>query len=362
MAEQDQNRNEPATPFKLKEAKKRGQVAKSLEINSLLVIMSFLAAIYIWGGSMAQHHLRIERMIFDQAHVINFEISHLLTWFSGIFVEVLRAFSPLILTVMLVMLASNLVQTGPVFTFFPLKPDFERINPAAGFKRVFSMRMVFEALKSIIKIALFGTVLYLVLAGLIPQMLALMDTDPRGYPPLLMDAMSSLIFKLGMAILVVALLDLAYTRWDYGKKMRMSRREMKEEIRRREGDPEIRARIRELRKEAAKRGKALRRVPEADVLITNPTHLAVALLYKRGEMLAPQVIAKGSGEFAQTMKALARKHRVPIVEDKELARRLFRQVDIEAGIPEALYPPVAQLLAWIYRVKPADGSGAEAPA
>jgi flagellar biosynthetic protein FlhB len=135
--------------------------------------------------------------------------------------------------------------------------------------------------------------------------------------------------------------------------MKMSRRELKEEVRRREGDPEIRARIRALRKEAAKRGKALQRVPEADVLITNPTHLAVALLYKRGEMSAPQVIAKGSGELAQNMKRVARKHHVPVVENKDLARRLFRQVEIEAAVPESLYPPIAQLLAWVYKHKQA---------
>lgn len=354
MAEQEQNRNEPATSFKLKEAKKRGQVAKSLEVNSLLVIMSFLAVLYLWGGSMAQQQLGIERMIFDQAHVLDFETSHLVAWFSAVFFEVLRAFSPLILTVMIVMLASNLLQTGPVFTFFPLKPDFERINPVAGFKRVFSTRMLFEALKSIIKLALFGAVLYLVLTGLIPKLLGLMNTDPRGYPTVLMGVMSSLIFKLGMAILLVALLDLMYTRWDFAKKMRMSRRELKEEVRRREGDPEIRARIRELRKEAAKRGKALRRVPEADVLITNPTHLAVALLYKRGEMRAPELIAKGSGDLAQNMKVLARQHRIPLVKDKDLARRLYRQVEVEAAIPESLYAPVARLLAWVYRFKPGD--------
>ncbi len=160
-----------------------------------------------------------------------------------------------------------------------------------------------------------------------------------------------------MVMLVVAILDLAYTRKDYASKMKMSRRELKEEVRRREGDPEIRARIRALRKEAAKRGKSLQRVPEADVLITNPTHLAVALLYKRGEMQAPQVIAKGAGELALTMKQVADKHRVPIVEDKLLARRLFRQVGIDAAIPESLYPPVAQLLSRIYRLKQASTGG-----
>lgn len=353
MAEQEQNRSETATPFKLKEAKKRGQVAKSLEVNSLLVVMGFLAAIYIWGSHMIQQQLNIERMIFSQAHLIDFDNSHLLAWFETVFLAVVHAFSPLVMTLIVVMVASNLLQTGPIFTFFPLKPDFQRINPVAGFKRVFSLRMLFEGLKSIIKLLLFGAVLYAAISSLIPKLLGLMDADPHGYPLHLMDVVSRLIFKLGMAILAVAILDLIYTRWDFANKMKMSRRELKEEVRRREGDPEIRARIRALRKEAAKRGKALQRVPEADVLITNPTHLAVALLYKRGEMSAPQVIAKGSGELAQNMKRVARKHHVPVVENKDLARRLFRQVEIEAAVPESLYPPIAQLLAWVYRHKQA---------
>src|SRR5205085_2146595 len=141
-------------------------------------------------------------------------------------------------------------------------------------------------------------------------------------------------------------------RWDFKGRMKMSRRELREEAKQREGDTRIKARVRELRQEMLKRGKALKRVGDADVLITNPSHLAVALLYRKGEMSAPRVVAKGAGEFAAAMRMLARKRGVPIVENRALARALFRSADIDQSIPEALYQQVARVLAWIYATRP----------
>ena len=176
----------------------------------------------------------------------------------------------------MVAVLSNMVQTGPIFTFFPLKPDPKRLNPVQGFKRVFSRRMLFEALKTFVKLGLITATAYFVIDDMFPHLLAMPQIDPKAYPAVLLDAITSLVFKLVLVLLIVALLDLMYTRWDFGKKMRMSRREVKDEHKRREGDPHVRAKIKELQREAAKRSKSLGRVPDADVLITNPTHFAVA--------------------------------------------------------------------------------------
>lgn len=348
MAEQEQNRNEPATPFKLREAKKRGQVAKSLEANSFLIVAGLLAVVYIWGERMIVQQLNVDRILFNQAHLMSFEITSLMLLFKTVLFATLLAFSPLILVLLVLSIAGNLFQTGPVFTFFPLKPDIQRINPVAGFKRIFSMKLLFEALKSAIKVALFVAIVYYAMIAFMPTLFSLVQVDPHAYSRVVLDLISTLVFKLNVAILLIALLDLIYTRKEFAKKMRMSQREVKEEIKRREGDPHVRARIRELRKEAAKRSRSLQRVPDADVLITNPTHVAVALLYKRGSMLAPEVIAKGAGELAQTMKKMARTHRVPVIENKSLARRLFRKAGINSAVPESLFTDVAKILVAAY--------------
>jgi flagellar biosynthesis protein FlhB len=175
--------------------------------------------------------------------------------------------------------------------------------------------------------------------------MGMLGAQPEAYPLMLLGYAESLAFKLTLAMLIVALLDLAYVRWDFAKRMRMSRREQKEEVKRREGDPHIRAKRRELQREAAKRSASLRRVPDADVLITNPTHLAIALRYERGRSLAPRCLAKGAGEVALRMKTMAQRHGVIVVEQRPLARALFDEVAIDGLIPESLYEPVARVYA-----------------
>lgn len=349
--EQEQDRSEQATPFKLQEAKRRGQVVKSMDVNSFLLIGGVLALFSLWGMRFLAEGLRLQRTIFAQASVVQFDVADFALWLAGVVRAAGAILAPFFLLVLALPILSNLFQTGPVFTFFPLKPDPKRLNPVQGFKRVFSLRMLFEALKTFVKLGLFSTIAYLVVVDTFPSMLGMSQIDPHGYPPMLLHAASALTFKLVLALLFVALLDLVYTRWDYAKKMRMSRRELKEEVKRREGDPQIRAKIKELQREAAKRSRSVQRVPDADVLITNPTHFAVALQYQRDVMNAPRLIAKGAGETAEKMKAFARRRDVPVLERPALARRLFREVDIDQPIPEAVFEPVARIYAELYAAR-----------
>lgn len=360
MAEQEQDRTEPATPHKLRESKKRGQVAKSLEFNSLFIVVGFLAVLTFSGSLMVQRQLVVSASIFNDAARLTFDVPHLLSWFQALIWQVFSLVLPLVVALVIVSIAANLLQIGPVFTFFPLKPDFERINPVAGLKRLFSMKLVFEGLKSLVKLALFGAVLYYTVVALVPKMIALTATDPVHYTALLLRDVEQVIFRLAVALTLVVAADFAYTRWDYSDKLKMSRREMREEVKRREGDPHVRARLRELQREAAKRGKALKRVPDADVLITNPDHFAIAIKYDRGAMAAPEVIAKGAGRLAEHMKMLARRHGVPLAENKKLARALFRETAIGTAIPESAYPAVARILAMVFRAKSQATRGASA--
>ena len=240
-------------------------------------------------------------------------------------------------------------QTGLVFSTHPLKPDFTRLNPAAGFKRVFNSRMLYEAAKTFIKVMLLAAVVYVCLRRAAPALMSLQMMDVHAHPAWL----AKQVLRMALAVLAllafIAIIDLAFVKFDFAKRMRMSRREIREEVKRRDGDPKVKAKIRELQREAARRGSSLKRVPDADVLITNPTHLSVAVKYERGKAAAPQVIAKGSGDMALRMREKARQHGVPIIENRPLAQLLFRQSPIDSLVPPETYPAVARLLKWAYR-------------
>lgn len=360
--QQEQDRTEPASPFKLREAKKRGQVAKSLEVNSFVVLGTALALSYGWGEAVAMGQLRLSRGLFSQAHEVDLQPGAVVGLFSGILADLTAIWWLLVAGVIAMAVLANLLQTGPVLSGHPLKPDFQRLNPTQNLRRLFSARLLFETGKTLVKLSCFAGCLYLAIAALLPVLLGAADRDPHSYAPFLLHTARGLAFELLLVLLLVALIDLLYVRWDYARNLRMSRRELREELRRREGDPLVRARMRELQKEAARRSSALRRVPEADVLITNPVHLAVALRYERAEMAAPTLIAKGAGEHAARMRALALRHRVPIVEDRPLARALFHGVAIDQAIPEEHYAVVARILAQVFRARrapapPAPGEG-----
>jgi flagellar biosynthetic protein FlhB len=347
MAESDHDRTEPATPYKREEARRRGQVAKSLDTNSFFILAAALAAVTLWGARMLAEGGRAFQGLLSMAGSLSFDPVTLNRWGGAVMRDTLYGLTPLLLLVVAAGLVANFVQMGPIFSAHPLKPDFQRINPVQGFKRIYSGKALFEMAKSLFKLVLFATVAYSVIADLLPSALALSSHDPKDLPVRILGDLKSLAFELILALLVIALLDLAYVRWEYAKKLRMSRREQKEEVKRREGDPHIRAKRRDLQREAAKRSGALRRVPDADVLITNPTHLAVALQYQRGRALAPRCLAKGAGETALHMREMAARCGVRIIEQRALARALFDQVEIDALIPESLYEPVARVYAEI---------------
>jgi flagellar biosynthesis protein FlhB len=205
--------------------------------------------------------------------------------------------------------------------------------------------MLFEALKSVIKLIFFSTIVYVFLASALPSIAALTNADPGGVAHWLAENALSLLFRLGLGLLVVGILDLAYVRWSFNKQMMMSRREVKEEVKRREGDPQIRAKIRELQRENLKQARSMGNLPDADVLITNPTHFAVALKYDRATMDAPVVLAKGSDEWVVEMKAIARQRNIPILERKKLARALFKHGLIDQAIPPDSFIEVARVYA-----------------
>lgn len=348
MAEQEQDRSEQATPFKLKEARRRGQVAKSMEINSLIILSVGLGMAYMVGESMFTGMLNLGQGIFNESHNILLSPTAALWLYEITLRQLIDVFWPLFAALVIAGILGNVLQTGPVFSFFPLKPDIQRLNPVAGFKRVFSSRLLFESFKTIVKLGIFSSVLYFSLMAVASELLGLLDSNSGVYGKVFIDSSREVATKLLGVLLLIALLDLLYSRWHFSKQMRMSMRDIKDEVKRREGDPQIKSKLRQLQREAAKRTGSLQRVKEADVLITNPTHLSIAIRYERETMNAPLVIAKGSGELALKMRLASKKYGVPVIENKALARNLYRQVELDNFVPEELFPVVAKILVWVY--------------
>jgi flagellar biosynthetic protein FlhB len=257
---------------------------------------------------------------------------------------------PLFTVLPIVGIAITMAQTGPVLTGHGLKPDWNRINPIAAFQRLFSTRSLVELVKSLAKVGIVSFVICRTYLESTNSFLALGGNDVRSSMSMLVDIVMRLGLTAAVALFALAALDYAYQRWDFQRNARMSRDELKDEARQIEGSPQVRARIRALQRQLA-RGRMLQDVPTADVVITNPTHLAIALSYRDAEMQAPLVVAKGADHIAARIREIARQHDVPLVENKPLAQALYRSVDVGMEIPAALFQAVAEVLAYIYRLR-----------
>ncbi|WUR12423.1 flagellar biosynthesis protein FlhB [[Empedobacter] haloabium] len=353
MAEQDSDRSEQATPHKLEEARKQGSVARSMDITSLAMLAALVLVIKANAWEALRLTVQLQHRILGKIGHGDWTVASAAAWMGDLLLALLTILAPLLLALVVVAVLVNLAQTGPIFSFHPIKPDINRLNPVTGFKRVFSMRTLFEAFKSCIKLAILTTVVYFALRELVPGLVGLPGTEAKAYLRVLVGLCAALLVKLLFTHLVIALLDLGFVRWEFAKRMRMSKRDVKDEHKNREGDPRIRSRIRELRQQMLKRSKAVSKVPDADVLITNPTHLAVALSYRHGTSGAPQVVAKGAGDLARKMREVAARHQIPVVQNRPLARTLFREVDFDGYVPEKLYPQIAKIMVWVYAMRDA---------
>jgi flagellar biosynthetic protein FlhB len=351
MAEQDLDRNQAATPHKLKRARERGQTAKSTDLVSAIVFA--VAVVYMtWQGFDAvSTQFRFELALLLHAGRMDPSGATLWPMIEHALRSTLMLTAPFFVTVMLAAIAGNVLQTGPILSFEPLKADFDRINPVNGLKRLFSMRVLFDAARALVKLGLLSLVAFLGLEALAGQFYALPSLSPVGYLRTLLNDLASLGLKMALILGSIALVDLMYTRHAFAKKMRMSQRELKDEAKQREGDPRIRARMRELRREMLKRSQALQQTRNADVLITNPTHLAVALKYEHGRMASPQLLAKGAGHLAAAMRDIAARHRIPVVQNPPLARRLFSDLPVDHPVPPELYAQVARIIVWVFAMR-----------
>lgn len=352
-SEQDLDRNAAATPYKLDDARKRGQVAKSVDVVSALVFAVATVIVYArgWDDLVDLFKLNHHLLAFVQTVSLRDPGWQLVDVALHVLRSGLALLLPAFAAVMIAATLGNVAQTGPVWSWDPVTPDWQRLNPMTGFKRVMSLRTVFDAARALIKLVVLAVVVGGTLRTLLPHFAQLSQTTAYGHAGLLVKDIGALAVRIALALAVVAMLDYGYTQREYAKNMRMSRREMRDESKNREGDPRIRSRLRELRREVLKRTRSIRRTAEADVVITNPTHLAVALRYRHGEMPAPVLVSKGSGALAAMIRLIAARHRIPVLRSPSLARALHAKTPLDATIPTELYPGVARLMVWVLSMK-----------
>jgi flagellar biosynthesis protein FlhB len=349
----DQEKTEEATPRRRQDAREKGTVARSVEIPSAAVLLAALGTFALAGPWMVRNLVERMRDAFRLAATFSLTDGSVRPLLADAFAHTASILAPLLGAVALAGAAANIGQFGFLLTGKPLSPDWSRLDPVKGMGRLFSLRSLVELVKSLCKMGAVGAVAFVVIRselGAIPPLAG----APAGA---LLAAIGTMAMKVcfyaALALLFIASLDYAFQKWRHEKDLRMTRQEVKEEHRQQEGDPQIRARIRSIRAEIARR-RMMAAVPGADVVVTNPTRLAVALAYDPARMGAPRVTAKGAGHVAGRIREIARRNRIPLVEQRSLARALYRSVPIDGAIPPDLYRAVAEVLAYVYRLRRSD--------
>ena len=343
-------KTEEPTQRKKEESRKKGQVAKSAELSSVFVILAAFVALKTSGSYMYGKLAGYMRYIFGELNVRgDFSIESIQWVILNAGVVFLETVMPVLLAVLVVSVTVSFLQVG--FNFAPelIMPQFSRLNPISGFGRIFSKRSVVELLKSLLKITVVGYFIYRYLRQETIRIPALMMSELEASFAVLAAIIYDLAFQIALVILVLAILDYGYQWWEHMQNLKMSKQEVKEEMKQTEGNPQIKGKIREKQRAMAMR-RMMTEVPKADVVITNPTHFAVAIKYEAG-MEAPAVIAKGSDFIAQRIREIAKENDVTIVENKPLAQALFKSAEIGDLIPPDLYKAVAEVLAYVYRLK-----------
>jgi flagellar biosynthetic protein FlhB len=359
--ETESSRTEEASAYKLEQARRKGMVARSLEFSTLLLLLAFAGFAWAFGSRIGGDLQRLMAGAVVQAPSLAYGPLELWTWTAAVASRAGHVIVPLMLLLAAAAALAVLLQVGFVFSPQALKPDFSRLNPVNGFKRIFSLQALFELGKTLLKLAVYPAIAVLVVLGA-ARYASNAATEPSAVASLIADSGVRLLFWLLAGMVIFAAIDVLFVRRQYARKMMMSRREMREEVRHREGDPRIKQRRRHLSRELLKRARALRQLRGSDVLITNPTHFAVALKFDAETMLAPKVVSKGAGEFAQRLKRLAFVYGVATIEDKALARALYFGVPIDAEIPEKFFKPTAAIYVRLRRARDGQSGAESAPA
>jgi flagellar biosynthetic protein FlhB len=342
-------RTEQATPRKREQAREKGQVARSQELNSVAIIFFGMIALVIFASSI---YSNLANVFFYnvQMSTTDLTIGSVYQLFLDNGSAFLKIIAPILIFLGVVGILINLAQVGALITFKPLEPKLDKLNIISGAGRLFSTKTIIELFRDTIKITIIGYIAYLTLKSELKNYVPLVDQEVGQIMAFMARVALKICLRVSGALLVLAILDYVYQKFDFERRIRMTKQEIKEEYKLFEGDPLIKSRIRRIQRELA-HSRMLQDVPKADVVITNPTHLAVAIQYDPESMSAPKVVAKGERLIAEKIKEIAAKAGVPIVENQPLARAIYEAVDIGMSIPAKLYRAVAEVLAYVYKLK-----------
>jgi len=343
----DLEKTEEPTPKKLEEARKEGNLPKSMEFSSfvILFVASVLIIFYLKYVAMFMEDFYRYYVGFIGVEITKEVFFNLVIKSAQYLIIVL---APIFIALIIASILGNVSQFGFLFTIKPIIPKLEKLNPIKGLKRLFSVKTFVEGIKMVLKSAVAFTVGFWLFLGFIKEMPRVEQMPFLDQLKWFSDKAFILIFSMLAVFLVFAIIDLVYQRYSYKKSLRMSKQEIKDEFKQTEGNPEVKAKIRQIQREMAKK-RMMAEVPKADVVITNPTHYAVAIRYDKTKDEAPRVVAKGVDNLALKIKEIAREAGVMIVENPPLARELYKSVEIDQTIPPKLYKAVAEVLAFVYR-------------
>jgi flagellar biosynthesis protein FlhB len=352
MAEdnKDQEKTEEATSKRKQDAREKGQVAKSRELASVAVLGVCLLYFYFGASVIANRLMDIMKMSFHKSGQLTISIDTAQSLLLDLVFRVFILLGPFLLIVLLAGFIVNILQVGFLFSSEAITPKFSKIDPIKGFQRLFSLRSIVEFFKVILKMAIVGIVAYLTIKNEFRMISPLMELNVNDILSFIGKVAFKILYTTCWVLVILAIIDYVYQKWEHEKSLKMSKQEIREENRQTEGDPLIKGRIKRLQREIARK-RMMAAVPKADVVITNPTHLAVAIRYQPETMNAPCVIAKGAGFLAEKIKEIAKNSGVPIIENKAVAQVLYKMVSMEQTIPINLYKAIAEILAYVYSLK-----------
>lgn len=349
-------KTEEPTGKKLSDARKEGQVAKSKEIANAFGMLALFLILKVYVGTIGTRFIESFHVVYGQIPELvkmyngNIPVNSLQVLIRSMMVRLLTIIAPVLLIGVMVAVICDIVQVKWKPTTKPLKPKFSKLSPVKGFGRIFSPNSLVELLKSVLKLIVIGYVVYSYLKDRIGQIFILYDITLNQAIGLIGEIAIDLGIRIAMVYMVIAFLDFAYQKWKFHQDMKMTKQEVKDEYKNQEGDPQVKAKQKQRMREASMR-RMMSQLPEADVVITNPTHYAVAIKYDPEKYDAPYVLAKGEDYLAQRIKDVAKEHEIEIVENKPLARMLYANVEVGGLIPPELYQAVAEVLAFVYHLK-----------
>lgn len=343
----DPDKTEEPTQRRIEKAREEGNIAQSKEFNMAISFLTVTALLYFIGNSMAKDITKVFYDYFD----LNTEIidSNLISYGMNIHISLYIKVAILFIGGALISLMLGLIQTRFLIAPKAVKFDLSKINPIKGFKNLFSLKKVVELLKNLAKLAVVGILSYQIIVSNIDTVTGLVDQDITASIAFTVSLILEIMFKLGIALLIISLIDFWYQKYEYKKNLRMTKKEVKDEHKDMEGNPEVKRKQKEFMQKIVF-SRMIQEVPTADVVVTNPTHYSIAIKYEAELMGAPKVVAKGMDEIAFKIKEVARENKVPVVEKPVLARALYSQIDIGEEISEELYKPVAEILAYVYNL------------